>query len=146
MTSAPHSSNLLFRLWHWSQKRRAVGRYIKILPRRLFEDYGHRGPYTPTQVEATIRRHKVSTSRYSDYAVALFCDRTRLKQFQSEDNRATGYDAIRRDLADTYFFGDADFTFRDVARSSAERGGGDHETGHGEVGGHHGGDGGGGHH
>ena len=140
-------SNPISRLWRWSQRNRAIGRYLRILPSRLYEDYGHCGPYTPGQVKTTVRRYKVSSPRYTEYAVVLFCDPIQLRHLQRENNQKSDYGALRSELGGAYFGGNVDFTPRDVASSSAEHGGVGHESGHsGEIGGHHGADGGGGHH
>ena len=147
MASPIVSTNPFSRLWELARRRRTIGRYLKLLPRCLIEDYGHRGPYTPGQVLTSIRRHKISSSRYAEYAVALFCEPAQLRQLQQNDSTAPDYAARRRDLGQAYFGGDIDFSLSDVIRSSAEHGGGGYETAHsGEVGGHHGGDGGGGGH
>jgi hypothetical protein len=42
------------------RKRSAIRRYLSVLPSRLVDDYGHRGPYTTVQVLASIRRAKLS--------------------------------------------------------------------------------------
>ncbi len=145
MASRLHRYDQIRQLWHWG-RHRAIRRYLRILPRRLFEDYGHRGPYTPAQVNASILRYKVSSPRYSDYAIALFCDRDRLHRVNNDDLRQENYESLRGDLADSYFGGDPDFTYRDATRLYSEHGSGGHTAHHGgEVGGHHGGDG-GGHH
>jgi hypothetical protein len=148
MVLAPRSPDPISRLWQWSQRRRAIRRFLRVLPRRLLEDYGHQGPYTPLQIEATIRRHKVSSPRYADYAAALFCDADQLRQIQTNDVRSPDYGALREELAGPYFGGDPDFTWKDANRITSEHGGGDfsaHHSGEGADTGHHGGDG-GGHH
>jgi len=130
----------------WIGKRRAIRRYLRVLPRRLWEDYGHQGPYTPAQVETSIRRHKVSSPRYAPFAVALFCDATHSPRSGTEDRRAPNHDALRRELAWTYFGGDENFSVRDVARHWTEHRGGFHAAHGADVGGHHGFGDGGGHH
>jgi hypothetical protein len=121
-------------------KRRVVGRYLKILPRHLRHDYGHRGPYTPAQVEATIGRYAVSSRKYSAYAVAIFCDRDELQRLVSEGKGHPDYEALRTELSAYYFGGDSDFTFRDVARYAAQHGDHSHGDSHsGDGAAHHGG-------
>jgi hypothetical protein len=131
------------------RKRQAVGRYLKILPRHLYQDYGHRGPYTPEQIEASICRHRVSSDLFAAYAVVLFSDPELIKRLTRDTGESWDIDALRTELGGIYFGGDADFTMRDVARYASQHGGNVSEIGHndhGGGGGHHGGDGGGGHH
>ena len=104
MVTASRSSNPISSIWRWGQRRHAIGRYLKVLPRRLREDYGHRGPYTPTQIEACIVRHRISSLRYVDFALALFCDPAHLRQLQREDG-GTDFEAVRQQLGSDYFGG-----------------------------------------
>ena len=129
-------------------KRQAIRRFLTQLPRWLFADYGHQGPFSSAQVEASLRRHAASTLKYQAYAQALFCDRDdppSLKTAIGVGER----NAARAELAERYFGGDVGFNFDEVSRLTERSGGasGEGQTGHG--GGHHGagGDfGGGGHH
>jgi hypothetical protein len=144
LTPPSTSSSPLSRWFYASRKRSAVRRYLKSLPKQLFEDYGHRGPYTAKQVEASIQRAKLS-AEFCPYAQAIFCDAAALPDDPT-------FRAIRHELGDAYFngggsAGGGDFTYADVARYVGEHGAGaGHESGQsfGE-GGHHGGNG-GGHH
>ena len=42
-------------------KRRAIRRFLLVLGGQLAKDYGHRGPYTPAQVDSTLRRYKTTS-------------------------------------------------------------------------------------
>ena len=126
------------------RKRGAIKRYLKALPRKLYQDYGHKGPYTPGQVESTLRRYKVSSPDCWPYALAIFCDRESLERMRHE--RGLDHEALRREVGATYFDGDGDFTTEDVARHWGDAGAHESGGGHAGHGGDHGGDGGGGHH
>lgn len=124
-------------------------RYLKVLPRQLFKDYGHKGPYTPSQIDSSLERAGLASTRFVPYAIALFCNPAELRRLQDENGLACDYADVRRELSNAYFGGEPDFSPADVARYSAEHGS-LAETGHGghnsaDGGGHHGG-GGGGHH
>ena len=127
-----------------ARKRGAVQRYLRRLPKQLFDDYGHRGPYTPLQVEASIQRAKLS-AEFCAYAQAIFCDAAALPTGRHD------FRAIRRELGAAYFSdgagGGGEYTYAEVSRLVGEHGGyGGHGGGEGSGdGGHHGGDG-GGHH
>lgn len=126
--------------------RRAQKRFLKLLPSRLAADYGHSGPFTPEQVESTIRRHKVPSSRFAHHALAIFCDRESAERVWRERGLRHDYGAIRSSVGAAYFGGDAEFTARDVGRYAAEHSGSP-ETAHAghDAGGVHG-HGDGGHH
>ncbi len=132
--------NPIERLWRWRQRRQAIRRYLRRLPRLLLEDFGHRGPYNRDQVLACIRRHKVSSPEYAEYAVALFCDAVALGDLQRQGDLYPDHAGLRRELSETYFGGTDQFSLMYVARSCAEHSGGGYEAGH------HGGDLGGGQH
>lgn len=126
-------------------KGRAIRRFLTVLPRRLLQDYGHRGPYTPAQVASTIRRWKISPPRYVAYALAIFCNRASLDQLDHERGRPHQYEDIRAEIGQAYFGGDSDFTIRDIGRFWVEHGGEGSADAHSTHNGiHH--DGGGGHH
>ena len=149
MTSTRAKEAPLSRLVGALTKRRDLKRYLTILPWRLMQDYGHKGPYTPAQVEATILRHKVSSPRHKAYALAIFCDRKELERRRREGDLSDDFERLRREIGETYFDGTPDFSLRDVGRHSSEHGGTGEAGGHsGHGGSYHdgGGDGGGGHH
>jgi len=132
---------LLLRVIWRLRRHAAVRRYLTRLPPMLLKDYGHRGPYRPLQVEATICRHKGFSRRFIPHAQALFCDEASVRAAWRDAAINARYEAIRNDLADAFFSG-GDYSYADVARYSAETGP-EGSTGHGgEGGGHHGGHGG----
>jgi hypothetical protein len=123
-------------------KRRAIRRYLSILSGQLAKDYGHRGPYTPAQVEAALSRHKAPSPRHWPYALAIFCDSVELERLRPEKTERP-FNELRMEVASGYFSGADYFDVNDIARFAGEHGGG--------VGGAHSGDaafhhGGGGHH
>jgi hypothetical protein len=95
------------------RKRRAVRRYLVALPRQLVEDYGHGGPYTTSQVAASVRRAKRSRE-FVAYAQAIFCDVEELLLRHPDRDH---YDLLRRELALRYFGGGPGFTYLDVTRN-----------------------------
>jgi hypothetical protein len=111
--------------------RRAMRRFLTALPRHLRRDYGHRGPYTPEQVEATIRRHKVTSPSFAHYAQAIFCDRESVERLWRERGSDLSFDDARAEIANAYFGGQTDFTEADTARYSSESSGHGADAGHG---------------
>ena len=94
------------------RKRRAIKRYLILLPRQLLEDFGHGGPYTTAQVEASVHRAKLSRE-FVAYAQAIFCHVEELLLRHPDRDH---YDLLRRELALHYFGGGPGFTYLDVAR------------------------------
>ena len=146
--AADQRVNPIIRFVGFIRKRIVLKRFLTVLPRRLVQDYGHRGPYTPAQIESTISRHKLSPQRYWPYALALFSDRQGLERLRGEPDRSHDYLGLRAELGGMFFEGDPDFTIGDVYRYSAEHSSHGESGGHsGDGGSHHaGGDAGGGHH
>jgi len=104
----------------WRARRHlAVGRYLAHLPRQLLTDYGHGGPYTPGQVEATLGRNATFSFDFAPYAQLLFSDRPEVSRAWREARLELDYELLRRWVGDAFFGGDLDFTEADVARRAA---------------------------
>jgi hypothetical protein len=145
---SPHPPSFIVWRLAWKLRRHfAVHRYLTKLPRKLVIDYGHGGPYTPKQVEATIRRNKRFSLAFLSYAQTLFCDADGLRKVWQDTSVAAEFTRIRDELAAVYFGrgGGMSFSYADVGRLAESHGGwGDgHVGGGGGDGGHggHGGDG-----
>ena len=147
LRSETMAGNPFTRLLRRLAQRRAIKRYLTVLPRRLIADYGHAGPYTPAQVEMTIQRYRISEAQFISYALAIFCDRAVLAQLPHEVWTTSDFDALRSEVAGAYFSGDREFSYRDVEAYSAHHGATSGVDGHHvQGGGHIGADSGGGHH
>jgi len=140
----------IIRLFAALDRRHAIKRILTGLPARLRQDYGHAGPYTPEQVQASVRRHGIVAEHHIPYAVAIFSDRKGLKRLNLADPQGPDYEALRAEVGAVWFSADPDFTPRDLARFEAAHA--DHGVSHSDASGHHsdsfgdGDDGGGGHH
>jgi hypothetical protein len=122
-------------------RRGAVRQLLRRLPRPLYQDYGHRGPYTPEQVESTLRRQKIAPRRFWPYALVIFCDEDNVRRVSRDGEKP--YEDMRAEVATAFFAGDIGFTAREVnhyaesygAHALPETGFGHEPGGHG--GGHH---------
>jgi len=130
-------------IFGWVFKRRAIRRFLLVLSGRLAKDYGHRGPYTPAQVESALRRYKTAPPRYWPYALAIFCDLDALKALPTGRGEPS-FEGLRSEIGSDVF-ASASFSPGDVARYASEHGAFG-EGGPVSDGGFHGHDGGGGHH
>ena len=111
------------------RKRSAIRRYLSALPPQLLDDYGHRGPYTTAQVEASIRRAKLSLE-FRAYAQAIFGDVEELLLRHPERDH---FDELRRELAWRYFGGGPRFTYLHVTRYVRLHGGEKYPTDFGDA-------------
>ena len=127
------------RLLNAMTRRGAIRGYLRALPRQLYKDYGHTGPFTPMQVEASIRRRGGLSRGHAIYAMAIFCDRTALANQLRGEPASGGVRDLRTALGGDYLGPGADFAFADVTRYLAQHG--FQPTGGGESHGHHGYDG-----
>jgi hypothetical protein len=105
-------SDLVTRWFSDLRKRRAIKRYLSALPGRLIEDYGHRGPYTTAQVEASVRRAELSLE-FVSHAQAIFCN---VEELLLRHPQRDHFDRLRRELAWRYFGRGPGSSYRDVAR------------------------------
>ncbi len=128
----------------WLFKRGAIRNYLRVLSGHLVKDYGHRGPYTPAQVESALRRHKAPAPRYWPYALAIFCDPDELARLRPRHS-SRSFNELRAEVGTGYFGGSSDFGVNDIVRYAGEHGGSAGGVHSGDAVGHHGGDG-GGHH
>jgi hypothetical protein len=134
----------------WLHKRRAIRRYLRVLPFKLRDDYGHLGPYSPGQVQRTVERHKITGPRFLPYALAIFCDPGKVDAGHLKELERLDLGRLRDEIAVGWFEGNAEFDLKDVFSQAAEHSAG---AGSGDHGGHsgmdhgvgHAGDGGGGH-
>jgi hypothetical protein len=120
-------------------KRRAIHRYLTLLPGLLQRDYGRASlgaPYTPAQVQKTIERNGLSRA-YLTYAIAVFAEQSGFDAFQAQAGVRESYAAVRSEIAATYFNGNLNFSVYDVCghgsmdncAGSAHEGGGGHHGG-----------------
>ena len=137
----PHKTKLdlqgaIMRFFERIRKRKAIGGYVRELPRLLAKDYGRRTQYTPAQVRSTIERYHLN-GIYSCYAIAMFSARDAFDQFHEANGEHCSYDAMRGEIAGDYFGGNADFGFSDtIATLSDGNAGHDHGSSHDGGGGH----------
>ena len=129
----------------WFGKRRAIGSFLRALPKRLREDYGHLGPYSAEQVERCIIRHRVSGSDFIPYAIAIFCSPDSFDAGELRGSQYGDLTALREEVAGSYFEGNQQFDLKDVFSHSAEHSAAGVSAEHGHGGFDHGGHGGGSH-
>jgi hypothetical protein len=105
------------------RRRRALKRLARRMPAALREDYGHRPPYAPLQVQATMNRQGLA-DRDLVYALALFCPVPAALDSALDGVRAEDLEAARTEMGDLLFDGDSSFAFADVEMAAADDGSG----------------------
>jgi len=105
------------------QRNRSIKSYIKKLPSLLAKDYGNSKTYTPKQVKRTIERSGLSVGD-ACYGIAMFSSREAFDQYHHEIGESCDYDAMRSEIAEQHFHGNAAFEVSDIASVSSDYGGG----------------------
>ncbi|MFX0200303.1 MAG: DUF6559 family protein [Candidatus Hodarchaeota archaeon] len=93
------------------RKKRAIKKYCH-LSRHLKKRYGGSESYTFMQVKKTAEIKKVS-NKYMEYLYALYLDSS---EFSNNVSSNKTYDKLRSEIAELYFYGDNDFTFKDILK------------------------------
>ncbi|WP_431686668.1 DUF6559 family protein [Hahella sp. NBU794] len=89
-------------------KRRALNKYLRVLPSVLRKDYGGGPQYTVGQITTAISKYGLS-GKYIHYAVALFAVQENIEVIFTEHFPEQEYERVRKELADRFFAGDIDF-------------------------------------
>ena len=87
--------------------------YAKRLGPKLRMRYGEQDKYMPAQVERTMAIGGCS-SEYVCYALCMYCDHDDFIESYRLSGKSCDYHAIRREIADRFFHGDASFDASDV--------------------------------
>jgi hypothetical protein len=91
----------------------AIRSYAKKLGPKLRERYGREKKYTPAQVKRTIEEGGYSID-YLCYALAMYCDYPAFTDYHHTTGESCDYGAMRAEIADRFFHGDASFDASDV--------------------------------
>lgn len=101
------------------RRRRRIKRMLARLPAILRRDYGQRPPYTPKQVEASLRRHGFG-ERDLMHAWVLWCDLASLQATGATPASSEEIEHARREVADAAFNGDMSLGIEDVQVGSVD--------------------------
>ncbi|WP_444916232.1 DUF6559 family protein [Microbulbifer sp. VAAC004] len=107
------------------QRNRAIKSYLRKLPKLLAKDYGKSKRYRPKQVRATIERSGLSII-YTCYAISIFCSKKDFDAYHHEIGEMCDYGAMRGEVGNLHFYGNANFSSNDVASVGSDFGGGSH--------------------
>ena len=123
------------------KKNRAIKSYAKKLPELLAKDYGRSAHYRPLQIKRTIERAGLDPI-YACYAIAMFSGREDFIRFHNEIGETCDFDAMRAEVAHSYFSGDVNFDVSDIVNLYSENGSeashpGSHDSGSGHGHGGH---------
>jgi hypothetical protein len=100
------------------QKWLALRSYAKGLGADLKRRYGKQKHYTAAQVRRTaeLRRYNIA---YLCYALCIYCTPGEFAEYHRATGEACDYAAMRSEVADRFFDGDAAFNAADVIESAA---------------------------
>lgn len=111
------------------QKWFALRSYVKSLGKKLRERYGSAKKYTLTQVKATIEECGYSVD-WMCYALCMYCDYADFMDYHRAMGEPCDYLAMRIEVADRFFQGDASFDVSDVIDVGSGRDSGDSPSEH----------------
>ncbi|GAA5442269.1 hypothetical protein Misp06_00443 [Microbulbifer sp. NBRC 101763] len=104
------------------RKKRVLKSYLEKLPLLLRKDYGGVGPYTVGQVTNTVERYGLNRE-YVAYACAIFMVKEHfVVAYQHEPGIA--YEDLKQEVADKFFFGNANFSTVDRGYAAFDSGSG----------------------
>lgn len=106
----------------------AVGKYFKKLYPALKDRYGVNDTYTAGQVKRTVFEYSFS-NKHLPYAYGLFLTEHDLGKVLESEFPELNFVDIRRYLANRFFKGDSEFSFKSVVFSSSLGGGGADNSG-----------------
>ena len=104
------------------QQRRKVRRYAKKLGPVLTKRYGVKMTYSRPQIRSAAQTARLPAGDIC-YGYAMFMDESDFDAVHRELGESCDYGAMRQDIADVCFSGDADFSSSDVMDYAAESSG-----------------------
>jgi hypothetical protein len=96
----------------------AIRRYAKSLGPELRKRYGRAQYYTPAQVKRVAEERRYNMDLLC-YALCMYCGRTEFDTYHRATGEPCDYDAMRGEVAERFFGGDASFTALDVVDASS---------------------------
>ena len=104
------------------QRRRKIRRYAKKLGPMLTKRYGVKRTYSGPQIRSAAMTARLPAGDIC-YGYAMFMDESDFDEVHRELGESCDYAAMRHDIADVCFSGDAGFSSSDVMDYAAETSG-----------------------
>lgn len=99
----------------------AIKSYSKKLPPILKKRYGKHKHYSKPQIKSSIEYCGLSED-YTDYAYAMHMSRKKYNEMREIKNDSDDFDLLRKEIADSCFDGNSNFTIHDALDFAAKSG------------------------
>jgi hypothetical protein len=107
----------IIKLFNWIKKRAATKSYARQLPLLLKKRYGKHKRYSEEEIRTSIQLGSFDNS-FIQYAYAMFMSRTEFEGLKYKDKELEDYDALREEIAKSFFSGNKSFTIHDALESA----------------------------
>lgn len=104
-------------MFNWIKKRTILRSYARQLPLFLKKSYGKHKRYSGEEIRASIQEAGLDNS-FIEYAYAMFMSRSEFGNLKDKNQDLADYDMLRKEIAKSFFSGDASFTIHDVLGSA----------------------------
>jgi hypothetical protein len=104
-------------MFNWIKKRTTLKSYARQLPLFLKKRYGKHKRYSEEEIRTSIQKEGFDNS-FIEYAYAMFMSRTEFRGLKPKHQDLEDYDALRKEVAKSFFSGNTSFTIHDVLESA----------------------------
>ena len=107
----------IIKLFNWIKKRTTLKSYVKQLPLLLKQKYGRHKRYSEEEIKTSIQLAGFDNS-FIEYAYAIYMSRNEFGGLKHKNKDLEDYDTLRKEIAKSFFRGNASFTIHDVLESA----------------------------
>jgi len=104
-------------MFNWIKKRTTLKSYVKQLPLFLKKSFGKHKRYSAEEIKTSIQKAGFDNA-FIEYAYAIFMSRTEFGSLKRKNQNLEDYDKLRKEIAKSFFSGNASFTIHDVLESA----------------------------
>ena len=104
-------------MFNWIKKRTTLKSYVKQLPLLLKQKYGRHKRYSEEEIKTSIQLAGFENS-FIEYAYAIYMSRNEFGGLKHKNKDFEDYDTLRKEIAKSFFRGNASFTIHDVLESA----------------------------
>ncbi|BFM51276.1 DUF6559 family protein [Marinomonas sp. THO17] len=105
-----------------NSEKKTIQSYIKKLPSLLEKDYGKAKYYTPMEIRSTIVSNNLCVEDLR-FAIAIFSNQKNFESYHQEIGENCDYESMRKEIGDTFFNGNSQFSVLDFSYVSFDFGG-----------------------
>ena len=106
----------IIKLFNWIKKKATLKSYVRQLPLFLKKRYGKHKRYSQEEITTSIQMAGFDDS-FIEYAYAIFMSRNEFGGLRHKNKDLEDYDALRKEIAKSFFSGNTSFSIHDVLKS-----------------------------